>query len=162
VRPGLIWSETPRSTFGNLVAQVRNTTLVPLIGDGRQVQYLVHRDDLTAFIVGLCDGRFAGVNVPVTVAHSRPWQFAELLRVLARGAGRNPVLVPLPWRAIWLALKVAEGVGLRLRFRSDSVVSLVNQNRAPDFETFTRFPVVCRPFPEDFRVADQDRATGRS
>jgi nucleoside-diphosphate-sugar epimerase len=162
IRPGLIWSESPGSTFGNLVTQLSSSKLIPLIGDGSQVQYLVHRDDLAGFIVGLCTGRLVGTDVPVTVAHPRGWAFADLLKVIARGLGQHPVLVPLPWRAIWLALRAAEAVGMNLRFRSDSVVSLVNQNRAPDFRAIQSFPVVCRPFPEDFTVTQRDRSIDRS
>jgi hypothetical protein len=33
----------------------------------------------------------------------------------------------------WLGLKSAELVGLRLRVRSDSLISLINQDPSPDF-----------------------------
>jgi nucleoside-diphosphate-sugar epimerase len=162
VRPGLIWSERPESTFGRLVEQVRRSTLVPVIGDGSYVQYLVHRDDLSALIAGYCADRFAGCEGPVTFAHPHPWPFVELLRVIARGVGRRPMLIRLPWRAVWLGLRSAEALGMSLPFRSDSVVSLVNQNRAPDFQPMQRFPVVCRSFPNDFRAMEPDRASDRS
>jgi hypothetical protein len=36
--------------------------------------------------------------------------------------------------------------GLRLSFRSDSVLSLVNQNQNPDFSALERFKIQVRPY----------------
>jgi nucleoside-diphosphate-sugar epimerase len=162
LRPGLIWSESPASTFGNLVAQVRTSRLVPLIGDGSYVQFLVHRDDLTRFITAHCAAQSDSPTVPVTVAHDRPWPLADLLRAVANGMGRNPILIPIPWRASWLALKSAEALRIRLPFRSDSIVSIVNQNRTPDFQPLESSNAECRPFPQEFRVGTRDHASDRS
>jgi hypothetical protein len=42
---------------------------------------------------------------------------------------------------------LAELLGRPLNFRSDSVVSLMNQDPAPDFTVAERLGVICRPFP---------------
>jgi hypothetical protein len=43
--------------------------------------------------------------------------------------------VPVPWRLIWLGLIVVERLGLNLRFRSDSLIGLVNTDPHPDFSS---------------------------
>jgi len=60
--------------FGKLVRQVEKSTTIPLIGDGSQIQYLVHQEDLCAFIEKFAAGRISGtpplltaVTVPSTV-----------------------------------------------------------------------------------------------
>lgn len=147
VRPGLIFGSPPGATFGRLVEQVGRSRIVPLIGDGCQIQYLVHRDDLAEFILQLGVGEVAIPGRPVTVAHPRPWPFRDLLRAIASGQGRDLVLVPTPWRAIWAGLKLAELLRVPLAFKSDSVVSLVHQNPAPDFSVAESLGAVCRPYP---------------
>jgi hypothetical protein len=47
---------------------------------------------------------------------------------------------------VWAGLKSAEACGLKLNFRSDSLVSLTHQNPAPDFSANARAGLVCRPF----------------
>jgi len=147
VRPGLIWGEAPGGMLGKLMHQVRTSRIVPLIGSGSQVQYLVHENDLAGVIVGFCLGNQFPTQETVTVAHPRAWPFRELLRCIAHGEGADPIFIPFPWRLVWGALRIAELLGIPLAFRSDSVVSLMNQNPSPDFSVAQRLGVVCRPFP---------------
>lgn len=147
VRPGLIFAETPGAMYGKLVDQVAKLRLVPLIGDGSQIQFLVHRDDVTELLVRSGSGVLPSLgDHPVTVAHPRPWPMRELVQTIAQRMGRTPVLVPTPWRLVWAALKSAELLRLPIAFRSDSVVSLMNQDPAPDFAPVQQSGVVCRPF----------------
>ena len=55
-------------------------------------------------------------------------------------------MVPVPWRLHWALLKSAEAVGLRPRFRSDSVLNLVNQDSHPDFAETRKAGVTFRDF----------------
>jgi glycine/D-amino acid oxidase-like deaminating enzyme len=70
---------------------------------------------------------------PVIAASEHGWTFRTILAELAAARNRSARVLPIPWRAIWLLLKSAEAAGLRPGFRSDSVVSLVNQDPRPDF-----------------------------
>jgi len=146
VRPGLIWGDPPGGTFGRLVEQVTGARVVPLIGDGSQIQFLVHRDDLADLIVRYCTDSMPPPSAPLTVAHARPWPFRELLRAIAEPGGRSPIFLPLPWRLIWGGLRAAEWLRLPLNFRSDSVVSLMNQNPASDLTGAERLGITCRAF----------------
>ena len=46
IRPGLVYGSEPGGMFGKLVAQIRKSSVIPLIGDGSQIQFLVHNEDL--------------------------------------------------------------------------------------------------------------------
>jgi nucleoside-diphosphate-sugar epimerase len=146
IRPGLVYGSGPGGMFGKLVGQIRQSSVIPMIGDGSQIQFLVHHEDLSAFIA-----RYAGgeVKIPpqiLTAAHEQPWAFKKLLLKIARGLGRKPKFIPLPWRLVWAGLKSAELCGLKFNFRSDSLVSLMYQNPQPDFSANAKVGLDCRPF----------------
>jgi nucleoside-diphosphate-sugar epimerase len=146
IRPGLVYGGVAGGMFGKLAEQTRKSAIIPMIGTGSQIQFLVHNEDLCAFIE-----KFASHSIEIsprvlTAANGQPWRFKQLIQEIARAQGRKPLLIPLPWRLVWLALKCAEACGLRLNFRSDSLVSLIYQNPAPDFSANAQAGLSCRPF----------------
>jgi nucleoside-diphosphate-sugar epimerase len=145
VRPGLIWGDPPGATFGRLAEKIERTRWLPLFGGG-QIQYLVHEQDLAAFIADNVEGEIPASTIPVTVANEQPWTFREILGEIARSKHKTVSFIPLPWQLVWLGLKCAEACGLRPGFRSDAVVSLMNQNPAPSFAEQRERRVGCRPF----------------
>jgi nucleoside-diphosphate-sugar epimerase len=149
VRPGLVYSDNPGGMFGKLTDQVRNASLIPLIGDGSQVQFLVHYEDLCTIAESFASGSVKISAKVITAANSAPWLFKDLLLEIARRFDKNIKFVPMPWRLVWMGLKAAELCGLRLNFRSDSLVSLMHQNQAPDFSTSIDYGLVCRPLEID-------------
>ena len=146
LRPGLIYGDQPGAMFQGLVRQARNARLLPLIGGGDQVLYLVHEADLSDLIFRYASGEAPAPAAPITAAHPQGWTFRQILEKIAAKLGRRLTFVPVPWRAVWLALKTAEVCGLRLGFRSDSLVSLVNQNAHPDFSSPAELGFAPRPF----------------
>ena len=146
IRPGLVYGDDSGGMFGKLSAQVRKSLLIPLIGDGSQIQFLVHQEDLCAFIEKVAAGKIAISPCVLTAASAEPWPFKKLLLEIARGLGKEIKFIPLPWRLVWLAIKSAEVCGLKLNFRSDSLVSLMNQNPAPDFSANAEVALACRTF----------------
>jgi nucleoside-diphosphate-sugar epimerase len=146
IRPGLIWGASPGAMFKRLSDQVQHGRIIPLIGGGSQVQYLVHDEDLSAHVCGIADGTLAAPDGPLTIAHEQPWTFRQILEALAAASGRSVTFVPVPWRMVWGVLKLAESARVQLPFRSDSVVSLVNQNPNPSFLAQRELGLVCRPF----------------
>ena len=146
IRPGLVYGSQPAGMFGKLVAQIRKSSVIPLIGDGSQIQFLVHHEDLAAFIEKFTAGKIEMAPRILTAAHDRPWPFRQLLSEIARGLDKKVKFVPLPWRLVWAGLKTAEACGLRLNFRSDSVVSLMHQDPNPDFSPNAAAGLICRPF----------------
>jgi nucleoside-diphosphate-sugar epimerase len=147
VRPGLVHGGVAGGMFGRLAEKLRKSALVPLMGGGTQIQFLVHSDDLCGFIEKYAAGT---IEIPpriLTAANERPWPFKQLITEVVRAQqGKTPTFIPMPWRLVWLALKSAEACGLRPNFRSDSLVSLMYQNPKPDFSANAGFGLVCRPF----------------
>jgi nucleoside-diphosphate-sugar epimerase len=146
IRPGLVHGGVAGGMFGRLAEKLRKSALVPLMGGGKQIQFLVYSDDLCAFIEKYASG---AIEIPpriLTAANERPWPFKELITEIARAQGKKPAFIPVPWRLVWLALKSAEACGLRPNFRSDSLASLMHQNPAPDFSPNAGAGLVCRPF----------------
>ncbi len=146
LRPGLVYGSDAGGMFGKLAAKLRKSALVPLVGGGSQIQYLVHHEDLCGFIEKYASGSTDAPPQVLTAANEQPWRFKQLIQEIARAQGKEPKFIPLPWRVIWLALKSAEICGIKLNFRSDSLVSLVYQNPSPDFSANARAGLVCRPF----------------
>jgi len=145
IRPGLVWGATPGGMFGSLRKQVATAKFIPLIGDGRAPQYLVHEEDLGAAVLRAAQGDRA-LQPRITLAAPQPWPFRDLLLAIARSEGRQPTLVPVPWRLIYLGLRAAEKLGMKLGFRSDSVISFIYQDPAPDFASAERSGLPTRAF----------------
>jgi nucleoside-diphosphate-sugar epimerase len=146
IRPGLVYGSGAGGMFGKLVGQVRRSAVIPIVGKGSQIQFLVHNEDLSAFIERYASG---GITIPpgiFTAANEQPWAFKPLLLEIARALDKRPKFIPLPWRLVWAGLKTAEICGLRMKFRSDSLVSLMYQNPYPDFSPNVSAGLVCRPF----------------
>jgi nucleoside-diphosphate-sugar epimerase len=146
VRPGLVYGGVAGGMFGRLAEKLRKSALVPLMGGGTQIQFLIHSDDLCALIEKYASGTIEIPSRILTAANEKPWPFKQLITEIARAQGKKPTFIPVPWRLVWLALKSAEACGLRLNFRSDSLVSLMYQNPAPDFSANAGVGLVCRPF----------------
>jgi nucleoside-diphosphate-sugar epimerase len=146
IRPGLVYGSGPGGMFGKLTAQVRQSSVIPMIGDGSQIQFLVHDEDLSAFIERYANSEIKIVSRILTAANEQPWAFNQLLLEIAHALGKKPRFIPLPWRLVWAALKAAELCGVKLDFRSDSLISLMYQNPKPDFSENSKAGLVCRPF----------------
>ena len=146
IRPGLVYGSGPGGMFGKLTAQVRKSSVIPMIGDGSQIQFLVHEGDLCAFIEKVAAGTIEIAPQILTAANEQPQPFKQLLLEIARAQNRKVRFIPLPWRLVWAGLKSAEMCGLKLNFRSDSLVSLMNQNPQPDFSANANIGLACRPF----------------
>ena len=41
--------------------------------------------------------------------------------------------IPIPWQLIWIGLKLCELAGVKMRLKSDNLISLLRQNPSPDF-----------------------------
>ena len=146
IRPGLVYSDNPGGMFGRLVGQVRNARFVPIIWGGRQVQYLLHDEDLGNIVQGCLDGRVPSGVEPITVAHEQGWELKEILVQIARALSKRVTLLPVPWQVAWLGLKGLELAGARPNFRSDSLISMVYQNPRPSFALVKSLGFQCRPF----------------
>jgi nucleoside-diphosphate-sugar epimerase len=148
VRAGLVYGDGPPTAggmFGSLATSVMRGT-VPLIDGGVHPQYLIHEDDLWRLLRGFCDGEIQNPGRPVVAAAPRAWPLRDLLGELARRQGRRPRFVTVPWLPVWTGLRVAEFVHLPVPYRSDSVISLIHQDRNPDFASLASAGITPREF----------------
>ena len=146
IRPGLVYSDNPGGMFGRLVCQVRSARFVPIIWGGRQMQYLLHDEDLGHVVQGCLDGRVPAGVEPITVAHEQGWELREILAQIARVLSKRVTFLPVPWQLVWLGLKGLEVSGARPNFRSDSLISMVYQNPCASFALLRSLGFQCRPF----------------
>jgi nucleoside-diphosphate-sugar epimerase len=146
LRPGLVYSDNPGGMFGRLVGQVRGSRFIPIIWGGRQVQYLLHDEDLAKLVQACLAGRLPKPAEPITIAHEQGWELQDILSQIAQALGKGVTFVPVPWPGVWLALKSLELAGVRTNFRSDSLISLVFQNPHPVFASLKPLGIACRPF----------------
>jgi len=141
LRPGLVYGAGEGGMLGNLTRVVRKARLVPLIGDGSAPQYLLDEATLVSAVKRALAGAFSGETGPITLANPTPVPFRALLERVAAAQGRQPKLVPVPWQVFYTGLWGAERLGLKLGFRSDSILSFIFQNPAPDFSAMERLGI---------------------
>jgi len=146
VRPGLVYSDNPGGMFGRLVHQMRSARFVPVIWGGRQVQYLLHDEDLGNLVEGCVAVRLPAGVEPIAIAHEQGWELKEILTQIARALGKRVTFLPIPWQLAWLGLKGLELAGAQPNFRSDSLISMVYQNPCPSFALLNSLGFRCRPF----------------
>ncbi|HSU53824.1 MAG TPA: NAD-dependent epimerase/dehydratase family protein [Candidatus Dormibacteraeota bacterium] len=146
IRPGLVYGPEPGGVFGRIANQVKNSRVVPIIAGGAQTQYLVHEEDLANVIVRYLNGDLGSIKEPLTVANDEGLELKQIMRELARAYRKSLTFVPVPWQAVWLVLRTGEAAGLKLNFRSDSLIGMVYQNRNPSFALLKSLGLSCRPF----------------
>lgn len=144
VRPGLVHGDPTAGVYGRLW-QSTGAPFIPLIDGGRQRMLTVHRHDLARAIERMAadyprwSGRIAALGHPDLVT------MRELLDDIARSRGLRARFVPVPGGAVMLALRTAESLGLRLRFRSDSLVTLRGPAPVVDRKVLDEVGVAMRP-----------------
>ena len=135
LRLGLVHRQGDGGMFGTIRGAVTGGRFVPMIGTGRGPQYLLEATRLEAAVRRALDGDLDGVGRPITLADEQPIAFRDLVRRIALEEGRQPILVPIPWRILYIGLATLERLGIAPPARSDSVVSFVHGDPSPDFST---------------------------
>jgi nucleoside-diphosphate-sugar epimerase len=135
IRPGLVWGGTGSGLHGAIEAATRRLPVVPVLAGNLHGLYMCHVEDLAKYI---CD--LAGQDeVPAALhiaADKLPWSMRDLASQMAEGMGKRRLFLPVPWQLVWFGLRSLEALGLRLSFRSDSVLGLVRSGALPDPETY--------------------------
>ena len=141
LRLGLVYGGDNGGVYGSLKTIVARARAIPMIGDGSAQQYLLHEDTLAEVIKRAVRGDFDQAHRPLAIAQPEGITFRTLIGVIASAQNKRVACVPVPWRLLYLGLRTAEAVGLKLKFRSDSVISFIFQNRTPDFEALTQYGI---------------------
>jgi nucleoside-diphosphate-sugar epimerase len=127
LRLGLVYGGGDGGMIGSL-GRVAKLPVVPcLLPDS--YQYTVHIDDMVR-----CVSDAVAVPPPhraIGVANPHRLSFRSLMADLHRSATHRPLrAVPMPAGMLYVGLRAFEGVGLRLNFRADSLIGLMQP--APD------------------------------
>ncbi|MGA2667753.1 MAG: NAD-dependent epimerase/dehydratase family protein [Ignavibacteria bacterium] len=145
IRPGLIFGKNARGMVGSLSKMISISPVIPLIGLGHQKLYLIHQEDLCKLILNLCNNGSSYAK-PIIAAYPQYKTFRDILKVIASSIGSNSIFIPFPWQIIWIILKFAELLHVKLGFRSDSLISLVNQDPDADLEYIMTSGILFRDF----------------
>lgn len=143
LRPGMIFGANAGGVYGRIREAVASHRAIPVLAAPGRLQ-LVHEADLCRLVVDLCECQAGPPCGPRVAAGTARHSMGDLARTLASATGRSSLMVPVPWRPVWLLLRAAEGLGARPSTRSDSVRSLaalVHQQPRPEdvgrFRAFT-------------------------
>src|SRR5271166_1550499 len=145
VRPGLVYSIAPGGMLGSLRQLVKKLPVLPVIDGGAQVLYPCHVEDLSGLICWAVEHADQASGRVFTAANREGFSFRTILELTATRDGRRPLFFSLPFIFVYGPLRLAEYAGLRLRLKSDSLVSLLNQNPDPDFSSTEIFHQAFRP-----------------
>jgi nucleoside-diphosphate-sugar epimerase len=142
VRPGLVLGRGAGGMGGTL-RRLSGLPLVPTFSAGRQ--FLVDIDDLIDAV-----GRLITMSEHITgvigCANGTSVTFSTIMRSLSLGRQRDVRLVRIPWRPLFLCLRIAEKLGIDLQVRSDSLLGLVRPAPVvPGRELAERFGIHFRP-----------------
>lgn len=123
VRPGLVWGEEPGGMYAGLV-KAAALPVTPLPGGGRQIQHLVHHDDLAAVVAAAAREL---PSEPVSVAHPDPVSLRQIVST-ERTHRRWAWTLFVPVSLAHLGLRGVEAVGFASRLRADGLVALEYPN----------------------------------
>lgn len=133
-RPGLIYdSVNPGGMLGKLLRIIRIFPVIPIPASKNNFLYLTHQEDLCVMIHRYCSEKIPAINEAIIAANPSPLNLASILKRFAAKKDKKLLLIPLDWRLFFLFLRSLEILKIKPIFRSDSLVSLMNQNPAPLF-----------------------------
>lgn len=148
LRLGLVVGTGEGGMLGGLRLAVRRARFIPMIGNGSTPQYLLPQAALLKALHAAVKGRLDGERAPITLATPNPVPFKAILQSLAREAGRDVTLVPVPWQIFYLAFRSAEFCHIKTGFRSDSILSFIYQDHHPDFSRQERLGLMAPERPQ--------------
>jgi nucleoside-diphosphate-sugar epimerase len=145
VRPGIVHGDPSAGVYGRLWKST-NASVVPLIDGGHQKMLTIHRRDLALAIERLLVDYERWRGRVLVLGHPQLVTMRGLLEDIARSRGRSLRFVSVPGVAVMLALRSAEALGLKLQFRSDSLVTLRGPEPLVDAKMLEALGVTIRPF----------------
>lgn len=146
IRPGLIFGGHLGGFLSAVKSFATRLPLIPLIGSGDQMLHFSNIEDLCELIFKLTSNPNLAPCMPIMAACEKGKPFKEIVKLLAHQENKSPLLIPMPWQIAWLGLKALEWSGIRIGFRSDSIVGLVHYNPYPDFNTLKGIGLSFRNF----------------
>jgi nucleoside-diphosphate-sugar epimerase len=148
VRPGLVYGAEPGGMVGTLTGLAR-LPFVP-VPARRSHQFTIHEDDLAAGVAAIIAADESVAGQVFGLAHPASIRFEDIILELARRAGRSTRVVPIPWRVLYLLLRTAEVLPVRLPVRADSLLGLARPAPSvPNVGELEKIGVQIRPLLTD-------------
>lgn len=144
IRPGLVFNENAGGIIGALNKFISKSFAAPIIGNGQQLFFPCHIQDLFSVIEHLLKNDLV-IKEPITAASESAITFKELLQTIAHRHEKKLLLIPIPYHLFYLSLKIAELMGIKLGFRSDSLKYMQHYNQSPNFEPLKLIAIHFRP-----------------
>jgi nucleoside-diphosphate-sugar epimerase len=134
VRPGLVFGENCGGIVGALRSFVKKFPFAPLIGKGDQLFYPCHIDDLTSLIEFIVKKPQFNSQNPIVAACAKPIKFRQIIEKFAGAENKKITMIAIPYWVIFSVLKIAEIVGIKIGFRSDSLKYMKRANHQLNFD----------------------------
>jgi nucleoside-diphosphate-sugar epimerase len=126
VRPGIVHGDPTAGVYGRLW-QSTSASFIPLIDGGHQHMLTVHREDLALAITRILDDYAQWKGRTIVIGHPELVTLRGMLERMLEARGRTAHFVTVPSQPVLFALRCAERAGLRLQFRSDSLLTLMGE-----------------------------------
>jgi nucleoside-diphosphate-sugar epimerase len=138
LRPGLVYTKRlgvlhGGGMLGSLQQITKKLPILPSFYPSPSM-WLVNANDLSVGILNLVlMSKITPPNQAIIAANQIPIKFNELLHLLAKQQNNKITTLPLPWQIAYISLCISEKVGIRLGFKSDSLLGLMYPNPKPDW-----------------------------
>ena len=146
IRPGLVYSQNPGGMFSALNKAASLLPIIPTIGSGNNVMFLIHIEDLCKLVYKFSTGEIKSSLNPIIAAHEKGKTFRNILDTLLNSKNKKALYIPIPYNLVLIMLKIAEGLGLKIRFRSDNLISMMNYDPSPRFDLEVSRSIQLRDF----------------
>ncbi|MGO8906723.1 MAG: NAD-dependent epimerase/dehydratase family protein [Solirubrobacteraceae bacterium] len=144
LRPGVVFGMQAAGMFGEMVKTLSTRSLAPMVGGGSQRLFVTHDESLAELIAALARGRVDAMG-PLFSAHEVPTTLRAIAEQIAATGGRRLRVIPLPPALVQVGMRCAESIGVRLPFRSDSLLSLLHPIPLDQVSALARPPVEFPP-----------------
>ena len=154
IRPGLIYSQQSQGgIFGSVVNLIKKLPIIPLVGDGKQLQYMCKLNELCILIYNLINMKNLNTKI-IIAANTEPIEFKEIINIIIKKYKIKKTIIFFPTFVIFYILKFVECFYSNLSVKSDNLISLLNPNTNLEFENLDKYNVKFPIFESDFLLND--------
>jgi nucleoside-diphosphate-sugar epimerase len=140
-------------TDGGMIGVLRKVAALPIVPMPRPdcYQYAVHAEDMARCVVATAEQ--PPPHRVLGVANPRRVPFSEIMQTLRAGVTAEPLrAIPVPFAAVYRALRGAERAGVRAGFRADSLLGLMHPApNVPHVDHWAKCGIALRDFADDAR-----------
>jgi hypothetical protein len=103
IKPGMIWSNKPKSWFGNITSIVNKAYFfLPLIGNGERHIYMLHLDDFLVNLYSIC---LKDDKKKSAIFNHETFSFKDIINKICLKKGKKIILLPVPIKLIYILFK---------------------------------------------------------